>query len=204
MTERTVNQKMAPKTKEQFEQIRQQSMDAIMQAALELFGHSGYHSTSISKIAQEAGISKGLIYNYFESKEDLLKRIVLDAIEKGEHLMDEAMSRSDDPFKQLQYLLEISVDMVKSNLHYWKLVTSLAFQGDVLTPIEDVLAEKNKVAMELGIDLFRKTGVQDPLKEALMFGAVIDGMLMHYMHLGEEYPLEEMKNYIIEKFCTPR
>lgn len=195
---------MAPKTKEQFEQIRQQSMDAIMQAALELFGHSGYHSTSISKIAQEAGISKGLIYNYFESKEDLLKRIVLDAIEKGEHLMDEAMSRSDDPFKQLQYLLEISVDMVKSNLHYWKLVTSLAFQGDVLTPIEDVLAEKNKVAMELGIDLFRKTGVQDPLKEALMFGAVIDGMLMHYMHLGEEYPLEEMKNYIIEKFCTPR
>jgi len=195
---------MAPKTKEQFEQIRQQSMDVIMQAALELFGHSGYHSTSISKIAQEAGISKGLIYNYFESKEDLLKRIVLDAIEKGEHLIDEAMSRSDDPFKQLQYLLEISVDMVKSNLHYWKLVTSLAFQGDVLTPIEDVLAEKNKVAMELGIDLFRKTGVQDPLKEALMFGAVIDGMLMHYMHLGEEYPLEEMKNYIIEKFCTPR
>jgi len=195
---------MAPKTKEQFEEIRQQSMDVIMQAALELFGHNGYHSTSISKIAQEAGVSKGLIYNYFESKEDLLKRIILEAIETGEHIMEEAMSQSDDPFEQLKSLLETSIEMVKSNLHYWKLVTSLAFQGDVLTPIEDVLAEKNKIAMELGISLFTKIGAKDPMKEALLFGAAIDGIMLHYMHVGEEYPLEEMKNYAIEKFCTPR
>ncbi len=195
---------MAPKTKEQFEEIRQQSMDVIMQSALELFGHNGYHSTSISKIAQEAGVSKGLIYNYFESKEDLLKRIILEAIETGEHIMEEAMSQSDDPFEQLKSLLEISVEMVRSNLHYWKLVTSLAFQGDVLTSIEDVLAEKNKIVMELGIGLFTKIGAKEPLKEALLFGATVDGMMLHYMHVGEEYPLEEMKNYTIEKFCTPR
>jgi len=134
-------------------------MDVIMQSALELFGHNGYHSTSISKIAQEAGVSKGLIYNYFESKEDLLKRIILEAIETGEHIMEEAMSQSDDPFEQLKSLLEISVEMVRSNLHYWKLVTSLAFQGDVLTSIEDVLAEKNKIVMELGIGLFTKIGL---------------------------------------------
>jgi AcrR family transcriptional regulator len=145
-----------------------------------------------------------LIYNYFESKEDLLKRIILEAIETGEHIMEEAMSQSDDPFEQLKNLLETSVEMIKSNLHYWKLVTSLAFQGDVLTPIEDVLAEKNKIAMELGINLFTKAGSKEPLKEALLFGAALDGMMMHYMHIGEEYPLEEMKKYIIEKFCTPR
>ena len=194
---------MAPKTSEQFEQIRQQSMDAIMQTALELFGHNGYHSTSISKIAQEAGISKGLIYNYFESKEDLLKRIILEAIETGEYIMDKAMEQSDDPFKQLQLVLENAVEMVKSNLHYWKLVTSLAFQGEVLTPIEDVIAEKNKIAMELGIELFTRAGAEDPMKEALLFGATLDGMMLHFMQLGEQYPLEEMKNYIIKRFCTP-
>lgn len=194
---------MAPKTKEQFQEIRQQSMDAIMHAALELFGHNGYHSTSISKIAQEAGVSKGLIYNYFESKEDLLKRIILEAIEAGEYIMEDAMSQSNDPFKQLETLLVTSVEMIKSNLHYWKLVTSLAFQGDVLMPIEDVITEKNKMAMELGVDLFTKIGAEDPLKEALLFGASLDGMMMHYMHIGEEYPLDEMKNYIIKRFCTP-
>ena len=195
---------MAPKTKEQFEEIRQQSMDLIMQTALELFGHNGYHSTSISKIAQEAGISKGLIYNYFESKEDLLKRIILEAIETGEHVIDEALKQSDDPFMQLQNLLETSIEMVKSNIHYWKLVTSLAFQGDVLTPVEDVIAEKNKKGMEIGVALFSKIGAKDPLKEALLFGATLDGMVLHFMHLGDEYPLEEMKKYAIEKFCTPK
>jgi len=39
---------------------------------------------------------------------------------------------------------------------------------------------------------------------SFVFGAAVDGMMLHYMHVGEEYPLEEMKNYTIEKFCTPR
>lgn len=195
---------MAPKTKEQFEEIRQQSMDIIMRAALELFGHNGYHSTSISKIAQEAGVSKGLIYNYFKSKEDLLKRIILEALETGEHIVDEALKLSEDPFKQLTALVETSIEMIKSNMHYWKLVTSLAFQGDVLTPVEDVIAEKNKKGIEMGIALFTKMGAKDPLKEALLFGATLDGIVLHFMHLGEEYPLEEMKKYTIERFCTPR
>ena len=193
---------MAPKTKEQFEEIRQQSMDLIMQTALELFGHNGYHSTSISKIAQVAGISKGLIYNYFESKEDLLKKIILEAIETGEHLIEDALEETEDPFVQLKLLLESSFEMVKANLHYWKLVTSLAFQEDALEPVKDVIQEKNKLWMEIGLDLFTKTGAKDPLKEVLLFGATLDGIILHFMHIGEEYPLEEMKNFVIERFCT--
>ena len=195
---------MAPKTKEQFEEIRQQSMDLIMRTALELFGHNGYHSTSISKIAHEAGISKGLIYNYFESKEDLLKRIIMEAIETGEHVIEDAISQTEDPFAQLQKMVEYTFDMLKLNMHYWKLVTSLAFQEDVLAPVKGVIEEKNKQWMEVGLKLFEKTGAGDPLKEALLFGAVLDGIVLHYMHLGENYPLEEMKKYTIEKFCTPK
>ena len=195
---------MAPKTKAQFEEIRQQSMDLIMQTALELFGHNGYHSTSISKIAQEAGISKGLIYNYFESKEDLLKRIILEAIETGEHLMEDAFHETDNPFDQLKLLLEYSFEMVKVNMHYWKLLTSLAFQENVLDSVKDVITEKNKQWMEIGFSLFSKIGAEDPLKEALLFGATLDGIILHYMHLGEEYPLEEMKKFVIDRFCTPK
>ena len=118
--------------------------------------------------------------------------------------MEEAMEQANDPFKQLQNLLETSFETVKSNLHYWKLVTSLAFQEDALDPVKDVIAEKNKQWMEIGLELFTKTGAKDPMKEALLFGATLDGIILHFMHIGEDYPLEEMKNYAIEKFCTPR
>ena len=47
-----------------------------MDVALEHFANEGYHATTINHIAKHAGISKGLMYNYFESKEALLKAII--------------------------------------------------------------------------------------------------------------------------------
>src|SRR3954469_12590644 len=44
---------------------------AILDAALEVFGAHGYHGASIDEIAQTAGISKALIYEHFPSKKDL-------------------------------------------------------------------------------------------------------------------------------------
>src|SRR5437764_5949578 len=44
---------------------------AILDAALEVFGHRGYHAASIDEIAHAAGISKALIYEHFPSKRDL-------------------------------------------------------------------------------------------------------------------------------------
>ena len=47
-----------------------------MSVALKLFAEKGYHATSISQIAVKAKVSKGLMYNYFSSKEDLLDEII--------------------------------------------------------------------------------------------------------------------------------
>ena len=134
---------MSPKSAEQFAAIRQKRRAMIMQAALELFGNNGYHNTSISDIAREAGVSKGLLYNYFSGKEDLLRNIALGAFETGDELMNESLAFSTNPIDQLVHMIEMALGMVKANMHYWKLVTSLAFQKDVLAGIQDVVAEKN-------------------------------------------------------------
>ena len=67
-----------PKTKEQNELIRAEKRSHILKVALNVFGEEGYHASSINRIAKKAGISKGLIYTYFESKEDLLNTLVFD------------------------------------------------------------------------------------------------------------------------------
>lgn len=54
----------------------------IMQSALELFSKNGYHNTTIQDIANEAGIAKGGIYSYFESKEELLLSVVTEYYDK--------------------------------------------------------------------------------------------------------------------------
>jgi AcrR family transcriptional regulator len=52
--------------------------EQIMEAALRVFAKKGYTRTSNKDIAREAGITPGLIYHYFESKDALLKAIFAD------------------------------------------------------------------------------------------------------------------------------
>jgi AcrR family transcriptional regulator len=56
--------------------IRQQLIEArrnqILDAAVAVFAEKGFHRATTKRIAEEAGIAEGTIYNYFESKGDLL------------------------------------------------------------------------------------------------------------------------------------
>jgi len=57
----------------------------ILRAAVKLFSDEGYYTTTISQIAREAGVSTGLIYQYFGDKDDILflsLKMVLETYEK--------------------------------------------------------------------------------------------------------------------------
>lgn len=47
------------------------SIDKIVSAATEKFAEDGYAATSVDSVCEACGLSKGLIYHYFEKKEDL-------------------------------------------------------------------------------------------------------------------------------------
>ena len=47
----------------------------ILRAAVEVFAERGFHRTRVSDIAQRAGVAYGLIYHYFESKDDVLNSV---------------------------------------------------------------------------------------------------------------------------------
>jgi AcrR family transcriptional regulator len=46
--------------------------ETILQAAMQLIAERGFHSAPMSMVAQRAGVSAGIIYHYFASKEDLI------------------------------------------------------------------------------------------------------------------------------------
>jgi AcrR family transcriptional regulator len=58
------------------EENREKSKELILRASLELFAMKGYGSTTMEMIADRAGISRGLPYLYFESKEKILYTIL--------------------------------------------------------------------------------------------------------------------------------
>jgi AcrR family transcriptional regulator len=53
------------------EEKKQQTRQAIIRAAVQLFGDQGYERTSIEQLARAAGIGKGTIYSYFKTKSEI-------------------------------------------------------------------------------------------------------------------------------------
>lgn len=58
-------------------QKKEDRKTSIMQTALKLFATEGFYSTTMPVIAKKLGMSAGNFYNYFSSKDDLAKEIML-------------------------------------------------------------------------------------------------------------------------------
>lgn len=194
---------MSPKSKEQFDEMRQKSRAKIMEVALELFAQRGYHHTSISQIAKAADISKGLIYNYFESKEALLRDIVMEAVSQFDDIEAVLQSMEGTATQKLRWVTETAIETVLKDVKHWRLLTSLGLQTDVLTSLKEALRAKTENAFALSIALFKEMGFDNPKQEAYIYGALLDGMVLHYVSMTQldmEYPLEEMKQFIFKRY----
>ena len=121
---------MSPRTSIQFEKIRDEKITLIMEVALEHFANNGYHATTISHIAKHAGISKGLLYNYFESKEALLKAIMHKSVNEVYRYLDldrdGCLSETEFEF----FVRKIDV-LLKEKKYFWQLLMQLLMQNDV-------------------------------------------------------------------------
>ena len=92
--------------------IRDMRRVEIIKAACDLFSHKGYHGTTMPDIARAVGISTGLIYYIFPSKEHILlacsentATIHLDIFERTRHIVH-PLERFDAIVKELYTMLD--------------------------------------------------------------------------------------------------
>ncbi|MFC2111889.1 TetR/AcrR family transcriptional regulator, partial [Bacteroidota bacterium] len=191
---------MSPRTKQQFEVIRESRKKEILDTALELFANEGFYATSISNIASKAGISKGLLYNYFDSKEDLIKTIIFNGLDNLTSFVDP----NKDGFltrDELKYFLEEMFKALKNEPLYWKLYFTMFMQPQVLKLVEKRLAVMVHKYLMMLSEYFTSSGYKDPETEAIFFGALLDGIGFQFMVDPEHFPLEKVKNKLINMYC---
>lgn len=71
----------------------------ILAAALEVFAERGFQAARLEEVARRAGVSKGALYLYFETKADLFRAVVTDAISPNLDRV-KAMAGAAVPFEQ--------------------------------------------------------------------------------------------------------
>lgn len=121
---------MSPRTSQQFKEIREEKKALIMGAALEQFANEGYYRTTISNIARHAGISKGLMYNYFESKEALLQAIVEKSVNEATKFFDINRDGYLTEKEFVFFVRKIPV-LLNKERSFWRLLMQLLVQKDV-------------------------------------------------------------------------
>ncbi len=138
----------------------------ILDAALRTFAKRGYSDTKVAEIAAEAGVAEGTLYNYFQSKEELLLalfdekwNIIINDIRKK-------IDRIEDPNDKLKAIFTSIVSMFRKNRHLAELFMIDMKQSNIflnnytinrivefLDIIESVLIEgKNKGLYKKNLD----------------------------------------------------
>jgi len=121
---------MSPRTPQQYKEMREEKMTHIMDVALEHFANEGYYRTTINHIARHAGISKGLMYNYFEGKEALLKAIIHKSVNEVYKYLDIDRDGYLSEEKFEFFVRKINV-LLKGKKYFWRLLMQLIMQNDV-------------------------------------------------------------------------
>ena len=73
----------------------------LLEAAIRCFASQGYHATTMDTIAEESGLSKGSLYRFFKSKDDLLLAI-FDQFEGEMNQRWASLDTGEDPLRQLR------------------------------------------------------------------------------------------------------
>ncbi|MFD0713204.1 TetR/AcrR family transcriptional regulator [Paenibacillus sp. GCM10027626] len=192
-----------PRTQEENERIRQISKDKILMAAMELFMKRGYHATSIDDVAKHANISKGLLYNYYKGKEELLGTMVEARINEMVQVMEVAATK-ETPAGQLKHIAEGAIDNVKEKPEVFRFYLHLQTQPEsdqVLAKYSKLLIEESARQFNLQCEMFQNLGVKEPRKRSLYFSSALQGIMLMISTYPEQFPIEEIKAQIILEFC---
>jgi len=164
----------------------------VLEAAARVFQQDGYQTTTMARVAEAAGVSKGLPYHYFAGKGELARAVVADHLDEIIQVLSTWPEGS--PEARLRWLLEKALSHAKRNQSSYGLYLSLALQPSTR---QMVMEEVGRRSVELeGLEgeiraIFTALGSADPTTEAVVLRATVDGLIQHLLMAPEQFAVEE-------------
>ncbi len=173
---------LIPRTEKVNQQIRDERREQILAAAAQVFARNGYVGTRIDGIAAAAGISKGLIYHYFGSKEEIFNTLIESATHGTIRLYQQAFGLPGGAAERLRWLMEQVATGLVEQPHMFMVVLQ-AFVSDAVPQeareLVSTLAAKTRSIVAQFITEGQQNGeiVQgDPEHLAFLLGSCIQGL----------------------------
>jgi AcrR family transcriptional regulator len=93
-----------PRTQEAYQNIRATRREQILQAAARVFARRGLADTTVAEIAVTAGVSHGLLYRHFASKDEVFAAIVEQSLGQARQLAQAALVQPGTGWDRLRWI----------------------------------------------------------------------------------------------------
>ena len=195
---------MTPRTPEKFAEMREKSRNLIIEKAMDVFAKHGYYKASINMISKAAGISKGLIYNYFKSKDELLETVFMEGFKYFDEMM-KINQTEISAYEKLEILLNNFTRSLKDNLTFWKLYQNIISHPNIsqkLTKFKEYYESVfGPLLVGIFLEIYGNTMTEEEIGiEVMIFAAFLDGIAFDYVIMGEEYPLDAISQKLLGKY----
>ncbi|AMM52209.1 hypothetical protein TH61_14835 [Rufibacter sp. DG15C] len=172
------------------------SLQNILESATELFSEQGYDCTSIRQIAEKTGISLGLLYNYFNGKDEVLREIILRGRREYVKAFDSQEKLTGLPY--LEHHIKTTFKALDQHKNFCKLFYSLRLQSEVVKSMEQELHAENQKVLQALTHHLAEAGSTSPSAEANLLVATLDGIAQQFL-IQPNYPLQDVLiRYVVQ------
>ena len=179
--------------------------EIILNTAENIFAKNGYHKTSMDKIAEKSGTSKGSIYFHFPSKENLFCSL----IDKLANSLEQATIKKNDQktniVNQINTPLNTLFDLISKHKNLTKLVLTTSnisspIINEHLFNIHERFANFIKINLDKAIKDHSITPINTKITAYAWLGA-INEIIINWIHNDKNIPLEttlpELRNLLL-------
>lgn len=173
---------------EQNERMRDERREQIMASALSLFATRGLGSTKISDIANAAGISQGLLYHYFASKEAIYVELIRESFERMNAAATGLAGSSMTPREKMENAIEGLLAEVEENeqfAHHVLLIAQAGISDGLPADVGQLIMQNQDIPYRVVTGILAEGQVEGSVKDAdaadlsVLFWSIIRGLALY-------------------------
>jgi AcrR family transcriptional regulator len=197
-----------PRNKEANQKVKDERRDQILSAALRLFATKGLSATKITDIALKSGMSQGLIYHYYKSKEEIFTWLIGSAMAK---MNEAALNLEKLPVSAKEKIIIAIEGLMKGfnenadTANYYFLITQTALSDAYPEDAKEIIRTQNDVKYGVITRILKQGQMDGTVKDhdanemATLFFSSINGLALNKAIYGQRFKMPD-SNILLSMF----